>query len=342
MAGGPTTPALVAAVSNTGGLGTLGAGYMSPDALRSAIGEIRNFTKRPFAVNLFIPSEPRVPDAVVVDMNQFLDRFRVELGLPLTPAPNMTQRFHEQLQVILDERVPVFSFTFGIPDSEVVAELKARDIAVIGTATTVHEALMLEEIGVDAVVAQGSEAGGHRGTFAHPFEQAMIGTMALVPQVADHVRIPVVASGGIMDGRGIAASLMLGASGVQMGTAFLTAEESGAHPRHKEAVLKSSEDETVVTAAFSGKPARGIRNRFVEEMSQYNGEIPEYPVQNALTQDIRQAAAKLNRDDMMSMWAGQGVRLAKSKSARELMLDWIHQVDTLLCGPAGGSQSARR
>lgn len=293
MAGGVTTPQLVAAVSNAGGLGTLGAAYMSPEQILTAIREIRRLTTHPFAVNLFIPTEPIVSTETIEQMNQRLQPYRTELGIDSPPRiVQYAESFAEQIQVILDEKVPIFSFTFGIPDSRTMQELKANETLVIGTATTFREALMLEQSGADMIVAQGSEAGGHRGTFAVAFEEALVGTMALIPQIVDRVNVPVIASGGIMDGRGIMASLALGASGVQMGTAFLTCTESGAHPAYKEAVLNSTEESTQITRAFSGRPARGIRNRFMADMQNVRQEIPAYPIQNVLTRDIRQEAAK--------------------------------------------------
>lgn len=331
MAGGPTTPSLIAAVSNAGGLGILGAGYMTPDQIRSAILEIRNQTSQPFGVNLFIPGDLPTGDVDITPMNQHLNTYRRELQIEEEPKTTAGgQDFLSQLQVIIDLEVPIFSFTFGMPSEDIVQTLKSRSIKVIGTATTVGEACALESRGVDAIVAQGSEAGGHRGTFAVPFESAMIGTMALIPQIVDSVKIPVIASGGIMDGRGISASLMLGASGVQMGTAFLTSRESGAHPKHKESIVTSSGHNTVVTKMFSGKPARGLTNRFTQEMEAYIGDVLPYPVQNSLTRDIRQAASKQNRPEFMSLWAGQGAPLAEAKPAAELLSDWVRQVDRLL------------
>lgn len=189
----------------------------------------------------------------------------------------------------------------------------------IGTATTVHEAKTLEKGGVDAVVAQGSEAGGHRGTFAGPFETAMVGLFALVPQMADAVRIPVIAAGGVMDARGVTAALALGAAGVQMGTAFLACPESGAHPLHKEALRSSADDSTMVTRAFSGKPARAIRNAMAEDLGSPSVEIPGYPTQNALTREIRREAARAGLPEWMSMYAGQGSRLCTAEPAAKLL-----------------------
>ena len=199
--------------------------------------------------------------------------------------------FNEQIKVVMEEKVPFCSFTFGIPSKEVIVELKQHNIILIGTATTVEEAVEIEKNGMDIVVVQGSEAGGHRGNFINGFQESLIGLMSLIPQVVDNVSIPVIAAGGIMDGRGLMASLCLGAKGVQMGTAFLTCIESGAHKVHKEAILNAKEDQIVLTRAFSGKWARGIKNKFILEMQKHESSIPDFPVQNSLTQSIRKASA---------------------------------------------------
>ena len=327
MAGGPSTPALVAAVSNAGAFGSFAGGYLPAEAIRSAIQEIRRLTDRPFGVNLFVP-EPgrRTPtDEEVARAQEALRPFRDELGIAAPPPIPPPPPFGTQLAVVVEERVPAFSFTFGaLPEAD-VRRLHDRDILVLGTATTPGEAAALERAGVDAVVAQGSEAGGHRGTFAGPPEEGLIGTMALVPLVVDRVGVPVVAAGGIMDGRGIVAALALGASAVQMGTAFLASAESGAHPRHKEAVLtRSDEDRTALTRAFTGRLARGVRNRFLVEMER-RGAILPYPHQGLLTQDIRQASARAGRDDFLSLWAGQAAPLATAKGAREIVGDLVAQ-----------------
>ncbi|KEO84173.1 NAD(P)H-dependent flavin oxidoreductase [Tumebacillus flagellatus] len=320
MAGGSTTPQLVAAVSNAGGLGTLGAGYMTADQIRSAIREIRALTPHPFAVNLLL-TEPVVPDPEQISaMQEKMKPFRTELGLP-DPAPvtKFAEPFDEQMAVVLEERVPVFSFAFGLLPARWVEACKQAGILICGTATTVREALLLEASGVDLIVGQGMEAGGHRGTFAGPWQQGMIGTMALIPQIVDAVRIPVIAAGGIMDARGVAAALVLGAEAAQLGTAFLTCVESGAHPHYQQAILESTEEQITTIREFSGKPARGLTNAFHEQLERHAGDLPPYPIQNALTRDIRQAAARQNRTEFMSMWAGQGTRLSRRESAGELV-----------------------
>ena len=331
MAGGVTTPGLIAAVSNAGGLGSLGAGYTSPDVLRGEISQIRSLTDRPFAVNLFVPEAFEVSTKLVDHANGLMKPYREDLGIE-TPGDifSYAPPFEEQLAVVLEERVPVLSFTFGVPEDEQLSGLKEAGITIFGTATTVREALALEEAGVDAVVGQGAEAGGHRGTFLDDFGDALVGAMALIPQLVDAVSVPVIASGGIMDGRGLAAALMLGAEAVQMGTAFLTTQESGAHPEYKKAVLGAAEDDTAITRAFSGKPARGIKNRFLLEMDQHDERLPPYPVQNAWTKDVRNAAQEQDRPELMSLWAGQASRLGRSLPAAELVGRVVAEAGTVM------------
>lgn len=332
MAGGATTPELIAAVSNAGGLGTMGAGYMTPDQIRADIQAIRSISDRPFAVNLMVVEEVDGDPLEMEYMKSVFKGFEKELGEPLSfhNVNTKPQSFEDQLNVIIEEKVPVFSFTFGIPKSEHILKLKENGTVVVGTATTVEEALALEAAGVDAIVAQGSEAGGHRGTFGTLPEKGMIGTIALIPQMVDQVNVPVIASGGIMDGRGIAASLVLGASGVQMGTAFLTCDESGIDPHHKAAILAGKEDQTVVTRAFSGKSARGIENQFIRDMKAYERDILPYPVQNALTKPLRSLAKKEGNPEFMSLWAGQAASLSREGSADRLMKSLVEGVEKVL------------
>lgn len=320
MAGGTTTPELVSAVTNAGGLGSIGAGYMPPEALAKAIEQTRALTTGPFAVNLFIPESYRVDDEAINRANEQMAPYRRELNIEL-PAPpvDYARDFDAQLDVIIDARIPVFSFTFGRLTADQMGRLKQADIRVVGTATTIEEALVLEGDGVDAIVAQGADAGGHRGTFLAPVEQSMIGTFSLVPQMADAVSVPVIASGGIMDARGVRAALALGAQGVQMGSAFLVCEESGAKSAHKAALVSRRYPDTALTRAFSGKAARGLRNRYIDDMVSTQDNLPDYPVQNAWTKDIRAAAAAADQADLMSLWAGQAFRLARSESVAELM-----------------------
>ncbi|MEX0980097.1 MAG: nitronate monooxygenase [Gemmatimonadota bacterium] len=349
MGGGPTTPDLVAAVAEAGALGSIAGGYLEPDQLRDFIGEVQRRTDLPIAVNLFAGDAARDgvsvgagegadPDADPVPTRSIppglldlLARWHHALGLPPpevpTPGPD---HFLDKIEVILGSGVRAFSFTFGIPGADVLRELRRQGVVTMGTCTTVEEARLLERARVDAVVAQGSEAGAHRGTFAARPESALIGTIALVPQVADAVRVPVIASGGIMDGRGIAAARILGAGGVQMGTAFLLTPESGVPEAWGRKLRTAQEDETVVTRAFSGKPARGIRNAFIEEVEASGATIPPYPLQNDLTRGMRRAAADQARPDALSLWAGQGVRMARELPAGELVRRLVEEAAAAL------------
>lgn len=321
MAGGITTSKLVVEVANHGGLGSVGAGYMSADELRKQIREIKQLTSNPFSVNLFIPEEPEHTEEEKQAASRLLQPIREKLNITTTqPNMKLTSNFDEQIRVIIEEKVPICSFTFGLPDSRTINLLKQNDIVAIGTATTVREAQLAEETRLDAVVAQGFEAGGHRGSFTSNAETTPIGLMALLPQIVDQVHIPVIGAGGIMDGRGVAAALALGASAVQMGTAFLMCEESGALDIHRQAIQSSHETATILTNVFSGKYARGISNEFVRRMQGHSEKILHYPLQNTITQPIRKAAKQQKRDEFMSLWSGQSTRLAKQQTVAELMV----------------------
>jgi len=335
MAGGGDTPALVAAVSEAGGLGSIGAAYLSPRQILEAAAAVRARTARPFAVNLFAP----LPAAAPGDGARALARvapFYAELGLaaPSLPA-SAPDAFPEQLAAALDSGAAVMSFTFGLLSADAVAAVKRRGMLLVGTATTVEEAVALERTGVDAVVVQGSEAGGHRGSFAGDFEAAMIGTLALVPQAVDAVRVPVIASGGIMDGRGLAAALALGAGAAQLGTAFLVCDEAGVPEAYKAALLAAREHETRLTRAFSGRPARGIVNRVMTEIDRDPASILPFPQQNALTRPMRGAAAAQGKAEYLSLWAGQGLRLARRQQAAALVARLADEAAAVLRRIAG-------
>jgi nitronate monooxygenase len=321
LAGGGDTPALVAAVCEAGAIGFIGAAYLTPKEITEAGRAVRKLTSKPFGINLFAPlpatGVPEQRDRALMRIAPYF----TELGLPTPQMPSApAESFNQQLAATLETGASVFSFTFGLLPPAAVQTIKDYGLFVMGTATTVAEAQALEAAGVDAVIAQGMEAGGHRGTFLGDFAASMIGTMALVPQVVDAVNVPVVASGGIMDGRGVAAALALGACAAQMGTAFLTCDEAGVADAWKQAILTAQEDGTRITRAFSGRPARGIVNRFMTEMESAGEEtILPFPLQNSLTRPLRSAAGKQGRAEFLSLWAGQGVRLARRQSARTLV-----------------------
>jgi nitronate monooxygenase len=326
MAGGLTPPAMIAAVSNAGALGSLGAAYLSPDEIREAVAEIRRLTDRPFAVNLFTGGRGPADGVDPAPMLAVLARYHQALGLPAPQLPpDEPDPLPGQMEAVLELRVPVFSFVFGIPGAADLAALKRRGTLVIGGATTVREARLVEEAGADAVVAQGSEAGGHRATFAGPFEAAMVGTLALVPQVVDAVRIPVIAAGGIMDGRGIAAARALGAAAAQMGTAFLGADETTLPPAFLRVLGEATDDGTTVTRAFSGRHARGVANGFIRDTEGAGIAPLPFPVQNALTRPMRGAAGRQGNADALSMWAGQAARLVRRGPAAGLVARLVEE-----------------
>ncbi|HEX8819135.1 MAG TPA: nitronate monooxygenase [Archangium sp.] len=326
--GGITTPELVAAVSNAGGLGSIGAAYMKPEEIVQLARRVRELTDRPYAINLFAP-QPPPGDVDPSRMLALLARYHQELGLPPpTPPASPFPSFEEQVDAIVESGARAFSFTLGIPPDAVLERLRARRVVLMGTATTVREAKLLEEARVDIIVAQGSEAGGHRGTFAEPFEAGMVGTLALVPQVVDAVRIPVVASGGIMDGRGVAAARVLGASGAQLGTAFLTCPESGAAPAYKAAIRAARDDMTVVTRALSGRPARGLANTLTEELKDLEVLLP-YPLQHSATSPLRGAAAAQGDPRFMTLWSGQAAALSRAIPAAELVRELVEESERL-------------
>ncbi|HEX2728183.1 MAG TPA: nitronate monooxygenase, partial [Rubrobacteraceae bacterium] len=306
MAGGWTTPELVAAVCNAGGFGMLAGARVSPDKLREDIRAVKELTDRPFGVNFLIaPPDEGNPD--VESVQGFLDRFRERLDLPpgetdlsLPPSP-----LQEQLQVVFEERAAVLSVALGDP-GDLAERAHSEGMLVSAMVTTVEEAIRVAERGVDVIVAQGAEAGGHRSTFElGPNREApLVGTMALVPQVADAVDIPVVAAGGIADGRGLIAALALGAVGAQIGTRFLTARESGAHPAYRKQLLEADETDTVVTHVFTGRPARGLRNRLAEEYLREGPEPLGWMLHSAAAGDIYGASQAADSGDYSPLLAG--------------------------------------
>lgn len=331
MGGGASTPVLAAAVSEAGGLGSLAGAYLTPAQIAAEIAELRKRTAKPFGVNLFAGGYDGAAraSAVPAAMLDLVARHHAALGLaPPAPPPPPADPVPAQIEAVLAARVPVFSFTFGIPAPNILARFKRDGTYLIGTATTVEEARRLAAAGADAIVAQGSEAGAHRGTFAAPFEQAMVGLVALVPAIVDAVPdVPLIASGGIMDGRGIVAALALGAVAVSMGTAFLVTDEAGVPEAYKTHLVGAREDATRITRAFSGRPARGIANAFMDEAERLGeSAIPPFPVQNTLTRPMRGAAAKAGDVERLSLWAGQGVRLARRMKAAALMKKLVAEI----------------
>ncbi|MES2258890.1 MAG: nitronate monooxygenase [Pseudomonadota bacterium] len=320
MAGGGSTPALAAAVSNAGGLGALACSLLSPDVLRTQAGAIRALTNKPFILNLFVQNTPAPTADEVARATELLKPVWSELGWSELPLPaRWCEDFQAQFDVLIELRPAAVSFTFNQLNAEQVARLHAAGIFVIGTITTVDEALAWQAAGADAVVASGVESGGHRGTFIGAQTDATLTTFELLPKVVAAVNIPVIAAGGIMDGADIRRALDAGAQAVQMGTAFLVTDEAGIPPSYRQRLLTAGDHPTRLTRAFSGRYARGLENRFMREMAAVEAQVPAYPVQNALTGSIRAEAAKRGDTEWMSLWCGTGVSRARGMPAAQLV-----------------------
>ncbi|MBB4892506.1 nitronate monooxygenase [Streptomyces olivoverticillatus] len=322
MAGGPSTPALAAAVSEAGGLGFLAAGYKTPEAMRAEIAELRTLTSRPFGVNLFMPQPPPADPAAVAAYADRLAAEATRYGAPFgDPDQGADDAYDAKLALLLDDPVPVVSFTFGCPSRTAVDALAAVGTLTVVTVTSAAEALAAQEAGADAVCVQGIEAGGHQGTH-HDDPQADApgagaGLLPLLAEVREAVRLPVVAAGGLMRGAQIAAVLAAGACAAQLGTAFLACPESGARALHKRALTDPAFPGTELTRAFSGRPARGLVNRFLREHGPYAPAA--YPQVHHLTSGVRKAAAAAGDAQAVNLWAGQGHRLARELPAAALV-----------------------
>lgn len=319
MAGGSNTPQLVAAVSNAGGLGSFAGSLLDPEAIRAQVGEIRSLTDKPFLINLFVQGTPVPSQETVEEGKRLLEPVARRMGIASLPTPSKwCEDFDAQFETVLDLRPAAASFTFGILDPQQVQRLHDAGIRVIGMSTTVEEAVAWEKVGADAVIASGTEAGGHRGTFIGAQEAATMSSSQLWPAVISAVGIPVIAAGGIMDGRDIRRALDMGAAAAQLGTAFLVCDESGISLAYKQRLLRADAD-TRLTRSFSGRYARGLDNEFMRLMAPVEKDVPPYPIQNALTGSIRAAAALAGDTEMMSLWAGAEVARARGMPAAQLM-----------------------
>jgi len=319
MAGGITTPELVAAVSNTGALGTIGAGYMSETKLKQEIKKVKQLTDKPFAVNVFaLNLESCASD--VQEMQHYLNKYRQELGINLGKAETKVYDYlQEKIHVIIQEDVPIISTAFHVLPSTLIERLKQHDRKLIGMATNLEEAEMLEDAGYDMIVAQGYEAGGHRGTFdtmKYP-NGSDIGLVSLLQSLVEHIHLPIIAAGGIHSKEQINGLMEMGASGVQLGTKFLMAKEAGTNNSYRRALMKAESTDTVITKVFTGRPARAIYNQFIAEMENSNVETEPFPIQNELTKDIRAAGKEFAKAEIQSLWAGQGVGAIKEETTVE-------------------------
>lgn len=312
---GVTSPKFVAACCEAGILGSIGAGYLNGEETKEFIQQVKVLTDKRFCVNLFVQEEPRIDITVLQDARVALQPFYEELGVSNTQRVVSTEVFDGQVQAVIDEDVKICSFTFGLPNEKTIAKLKAHGVYLIGTATTVEEAIAVENAGLDAVVIQGSEAGGHRGSFTDPIE--LIPTKQLLQDVRGKVSINCIAAGGIMTAEHVKEMLEIGATAVQIGTALLTAHECEVSEVHKKAVLESEQKTTTLTKAFTGKYARGLKNEFTEKLK--DSVVAPYPVQHYLTLAIRKESAKQNKPEYLSLWMGEKSYLAKEASVQEIV-----------------------
>jgi len=330
LGGGHSTAKLAAAVSNAGGLGAFGVYTLSPEEILRTAASIRELTDKPFNLNLWVSNTDCLGGPPSRDelgrMQARLAPFFDELGIEPPPVNvRTTHKFEEQARAVIEARPAVFSFVFGIPSPEIMREAKSKGILLAGSATTVDEAVTLEAAGVDVVIASGLEAGGHRPSFLATPEDSLIGTMALLPQVANAVRVPVVAAGGIANAQGVRAAMALGAQGVQVGTAFLACEESGAPEIHRKLLLEPSARNTVLSRVYSGRLARGIRNRIYDQLRDERS-LP-FPSQSWVVSTLREAALKQGRADLIALWCGQSAGLLKWTKAALVFQSLIEGLD---------------
>ncbi|HMG90568.1 MAG TPA: nitronate monooxygenase [Chryseolinea sp.] len=331
--GGMSSVELTSAVSNFGGLGSFGGQPYSAEEIISTCHELRKRTHSPFNINLWVNDrDKRLADFDESDYRRLVELFKPyfeELGLPLPERPkDLGPGFAEQVPAIFEAKPAVFSFVYGIPSPDVLEKCKSLGIKTLGTATTVDEAIALERAGVDAIVASGFEAGGHRVSFLRSAEDSLTGTFSLIPQVADNVKIPFIAAGGVADSRGIKAALALGADGVQIGTAFLATNQSNASQDHKDKLFSPMAKYTTLTKVFTGRLARGLRNRLTEELKNYEDLMAPYPLQGKFMGLLKAYPATTNSNsELKSFWAGQSASLVRHKDANVLLEKLVSELD---------------
>jgi nitronate monooxygenase len=311
---------MVVAVSQAGGLGSLPCAMLSVEQMRAELSSIRAKTTKPINLNFFCHS---APDAALEETlwKRALEPYYVEFGLdPREPAPAASRAPFDDAacEVVEAFRPEVVSFHFGLPDARLMARVRASGAKIISSATTVDEARWLEERGCDAVIAQGFEGGGHRAMFLASDVGAQVGLMALLPQVVDNVKIPVIAAGGVADGRGVAAAFALGASAVQVGTAYLLCPEARISDVHRDALQRAKESDTTLTNLFSGRPARGVVNRLIRDMGPMSPLAPPFPLASGPLAPLRKQAEAMGSGDFSPLWSGQAAALARVVPAGEL------------------------
>lgn len=333
--GGLSSAELVAAVSNAGGLGGYGAYTLSPAEIIEINNKIKTATGKPYNINLWV-SDNDVPAGTVTDerYEQAAEVFKPyfdEAGIPLPgkPAP-FKSRFENQVQVILDIRPKLFSFVFGIPSADILEQCRKLGIKTAGAATTLDEAAALENAGVDLIIASGFEAGGHRPSFLDSAEQSTVGIFVLLQLIREKLKTPVVAAGGIANGRGVAAALTLGADAVQVGTAFLACDESGALPVHRQMLFSDEARYTLLSRAFTGRLGRGISTRLARELSGKEKQFLPFPLQTAFMSSLRKAAIDRQKWDMILFWSGQIAPVLKHRKVPALMQSLIEETSGIM------------
>ena len=328
---GVTTPEMVAAVSEAGGLGSLPIGGLSPDRSAELIRKTKALTSKPFAVNLFAYAYTYSIDEDEYDaMQAYLKQVCSADGIEAEQKPFSKQQFYnhiDQIGLLIEEGIKLVSFTFGVLDDESIETLKRKNTILMGTATSVREAMILDEKEVDIICAQGSEAGGHRGSFLNMLNPPLIGSIALIPAIVQATTKPVIAAGAIADGASIHAAFNLGAKAVQIGTPFTTSHESLATLAWKKALQSAADTEIILTNTISGRWARGVRNKLMDKVQNSGLSIPAYPVQNILTTPIRAAAYKQDNPDYLVMWRGQSPVPLEQKSSAEIFNKLIRQAE---------------
>lgn len=328
---GACPPSLSIAIANAGGMGGCGALLMQPEEIAEWCAEFRAQSNGEFQINLWIPGPPPKRDA---ELERKQRAYMAQWGpdVPESAAEGVLPDFNAQCQAMLKARPKAISSIMGLYAPEFVSEVRARGILWFATATTVTEARTAEAAGADAIIAQGAEAGGHRGAFdATEAERRMVGLFALLPQIVDAVSVPVIATGGIADARGVAAALLLGASAVMIGTGFLRCPEAKINPAWADALGTTAADETMITSAFSGRPGRSVANAYVLASASPDAPPPApYPIQRGLTRAMRETAIKARQADRMQMWAGQAAKLASAEPAADLVMDLWHRTRNLL------------
>lgn len=331
--GGLSSVKLATTVSNAGGLGSFGCQPFTAEEISNICKNIKNETDQPFNINLWVNDrDDRLASFSNEDYKQLAELFKPffdELKLPIPQQPiDLGPGFEDQIEAIFDAKPAVFSFVYGIPSTFILEKCRSLGIRTIGTATTLDEALALESAGVDAIVATGFEAGGHRVSFLRSAEDSLTGTFALIPQIADRVKIPIIAAGGIADARGIKAALSLGADAVQMGTAFLATDQSNASQDHKDKLFSSDSQYTTLTKVFTGRLSRGIKNRLTESLKDQESKLAPYPLQSRFMSYLKAyPATEISNPDFKAYWSGQSAGLLKYRDATVLIKTLIQEMN---------------